>query len=396
MSDSKPINSIAVMKGFTLLLMIFFNDLRWTGVPSWLGSANADYDGMGLADWAFPGFLFVVGMSVPSLLSLKFSEGKRNIDIAKLILKRSLALIIIGVLMINAGRVNEEFTGFGRNIWALLMYAGIFLIWYDYKENDKNFFTVAGLKLLGMALLVFLVFRFRSGEFANNGSLIPAWWGIMGLTGWGYLVAAMVFLAIRNDILNTVVAFLFFLAMNILSSLGLLTSIDLVKPFLGVIIEGSVPMIVLSGMLLTQIVSKYPKAAYTKTVLIILSLGIGNLAAGFILRNWIIISRIQTTPSWGLICNGISIILFALLFWLIDIKEKAPWTRFLKPAGENPITTYLVPDILYYLILLTGVPVLFYKQSSIPALLIAGSILWALLMLWLASKLTKIGAKLKL
>ena len=78
-----------------------------------------------------------------------------------------------------------------ENLWSILMLIGVFLIWNKYPENDKNFFTIAGLKLAGMALLVFLVFKFKSGKVVNNGSLITSWWGILGLIGWGYLVAAL-------------------------------------------------------------------------------------------------------------------------------------------------------------------------------------------------------------
>jgi predicted acyltransferase len=59
------IRSMDVMRGFTLFLMLFVNDLFIPGVPKWLVHSEADEDGMGLADWVFPGFLFMVGMAVP-------------------------------------------------------------------------------------------------------------------------------------------------------------------------------------------------------------------------------------------------------------------------------------------------------------------------------------------
>jgi heparan-alpha-glucosaminide N-acetyltransferase len=91
-----------------------------------------------------------------------------------------------------------------------------------------------------------------------------------------------------------------------------------------------------------------------------------------------------------------SMIMFALLYWIIDIRKIIRWSHFLKPAGENSLTTYLAPDILYYLIWSTGIPVLFYKQSGIPAVVIAGSLIWALLMVGLTALLARINIKLKL
>jgi predicted acyltransferase len=384
------------MRGFTLVLMLFVNDLYMPGVPSWLGHMHADFDGMGLADWVFPGFLFMVGMAIPFSIGKRISAGQNTFSIARHIIIRSISLLIIGVLMLNSERVNPEFTGIGKNLWAILMYTGVFLIWNKYKETDKNFFTIAGLKFAGIAILVVLVFKFRSGEIENNGSLITSWWGILGLIGWGYLVSALIYLAVRDNILSTVVAFLFFLLLNILDKLDLLNFLNAVKPYFGIIIEGNVPLIVLSGLLTTLILTKYIKSNLRRAIVTIVTIGILSILAGFILRKWFIISKIQATPSWGLICNGISMILFSLLYWIIDIRKQTMWTFFLKPAGENSLTTYLAPDIIYYLIWSTGIPILIYKHSGVPLVVIAGSVIWALLMVGLTALLVRINIKLKL
>jgi len=395
MTENNRIYSIDIMRGLTLVLMLFVNDLYIPGVPSWLGHRAANFDGMGLADWVFPGFLFMVGMAIPFSIGNRISKGENTYSIAKHIIVRSISLLIIGILMLNSERVNPEFTGLSKNLWAILMYIGVFLIWNKYKEDDKNFFTIAGLKLAGIALLVFLIFKFRSGQVVNNGSLITGWWGILGLIGWGYLVSALIYLVLRDKILKTAIAVLFFLALNILSKLELLNFLNPFKSVFGVIIEGNVPLIVLSGLLTTLILKKLSNES-GKTIITIAGLGILSIAAGFFLRKWFIISKIQATPSWGLICNGISMMLFALLYWIIDIKKHIKWAFFLKPAGENSLTTYLAPDIIYYLIWSTGIPILIYKQSGVPMIVIAGSVIWALLMVGLTALLVRVNIKLRL
>ncbi|HEX2970023.1 MAG TPA: DUF5009 domain-containing protein [Bacteroidales bacterium] len=391
----KRILSIDIMRGITLILMLFVNDLYMPGVPSWLGHMEADFDGMGLADWVFPGFLFMVGMAIPFSIGKRISGGEDNYAVAKHIGIRSVSLLIIGVLMLNSGRVNPELTGISENLWALLMYLGIFLTWNDYKDTGKNFFTIVNMRLLGMALLAFLVFKFKSGQPANEGSLITGWWGILGLIGWGYLVTAFVYLFVKDNILITTVVFLFFLCMNILTKIGMLTWLDPVKPVLGIILEGNVPMIVIAGALTTLILKKY-RDKVTEGLIIILSVGVLSILAGFSIRHWIIISKIQATPSWGLICNGISMILFVLLYYIIDIRGKYSWASYIKPAGENSLTTYLAPDIIYYLIWMSGIPVLIYKQSSEPLIVIAGSLVWSFLMVGLTALLVRFGIRLKL
>ena len=87
--SSERIISIDIMRGLTLLLMLFVNDLNMDVAPAWLGHMKADFDGMGLADWVFPGFLFIVGMSIPFAFSNRFSRGDQNTDISRHIFNKN-------------------------------------------------------------------------------------------------------------------------------------------------------------------------------------------------------------------------------------------------------------------------------------------------------------------
>ncbi len=396
MTSHNRIYSIDIMRGLTLLLMLFVNDLNMSVAPSWLGHMEADFDGMGLADWVFPDFLFIVGMAIPFSFMKRFSEGQSINEISRHIITRSLSLIIIGVLMLNTERVNPELTGIGKNLWALLMYIAVFLFWNDYRDKENRIYTIAGFKLAALAIFIFLVFKFRSGEPENSGSLITGWWGILGLIGWAYLVSAFTHVLCRNSIFKTATVILFFLVLNILSCRDLLGFLDPVKPFLGVIIQGNNPLIVLTGLLAGLIIKKIPSTEFKTIILIFIGLGLFCLASGFVLRNWFIISKIKATPSWGMICSGISFLLFILIYWIVDVKNKKAWAGFLKPAGKNSLTTYLAPDILYHLIWMSGIPVLIYKQSLEPLIVVAGSLAWALLMVGLTALLVRVNIRLRI
>ncbi len=396
MTNYNRISSIDIMRGLTLFLMLFVNDLNMKIAPLWLGHQKADFDGMGLADWVFPGFLFLVGMAIPFSFSKRFSRGDSIPDISRHIFKRFISLIIIGVLMLNSGRVNPELTGFSKNLWAILMYIGVFLVWNDYPNRDDRFFTITGLKLLGLTILVFLVFKFRSGQFENNGSLITSWWGILGLIGWGYLVSAFCYVLFRDSIIKTVTITVLFLIMNMLAGLNLIVLPNIVKTLFGVIIDGNVPFIVLSGLLAGLIIKKIPPAEVKKIITLFISMGFFYLLAGFVLRNWFIISKIKATPSWGMICCGISLLIFILIYWVADVRKFTRWAGFIRPAGENSLTTYLAPDIIYYLIWSSGISVLFYKLSANPLVVVAGSLVWSLLMVWLTALLVRLNIRLRL
>jgi len=176
MKSGNRILSIDIMRGLTLLLMLFVNDLNMKVAPSWLGHMPADHDGMGLADWVFPGFLFIVGMAIPFAVSGRIKKGETVSKILMHIFIRTLSLLVIGVLMLNTGRVNAELTGMSKNLWALLMYVSIFLVWNDYPAGrGRLLFTI--LKTAGVAALILLVVIFRSGSIEDPGWMITGWWG---------------------------------------------------------------------------------------------------------------------------------------------------------------------------------------------------------------------------
>ena len=399
MYDFKPqsnrILSIDIMRGLTLFLMLFVNDLFLPGVPAWLVHTKGDFDGMGLADWVFPGFLFMVGMSIPYAISSRMKSGETKLKVFLHIILRTASLLLIGVFMLNSERLNSDLSGINGQLYFILMFVSIFLIWNKYPENEKLKKIFLGLKVLGVIGLIVLASIFKAGEPGNISWFETSWWGILGLIGWGYLVAATASLFIGPKLIPSIALWLVFIAINILSTLGLLGFLSFLKPVFGVIIDGNVPMIVLAG-LVVGLFLKQSSFSREKTVGVIAAIGIFALASGFFLRNWFVISKIQGTPSWGMICNGISMIVFAILFWIMDIQGQTKWATVFKPAGQNSLTTYLAPDILYFAIWGLSLPIFFYKQESSQLLAVSGSLVWALAMIGFTAMLAKINIRLKL
>lgn len=395
MEKTNRILSIDIMRGLTLFLMLFVNDLFVPGVPHWMVHTAADYDGMGLADWVFPGFLFMVGLSIQYAIDSRIQKGQSKKQIFGHVVLRTLSLLLIGVLMLNSGRLNPELSGISENLWSILMYVSVFLIWNNYPENEKLKKLFLGLKILGITGLVLLAVVFRAGEPGNISWFETGWWGILGLIGWGYLVAASVYLLIGQKLWPTIAVWLFFILLNILSLLGLTDFLEVIKPVFGVIINGDTPSVVLSGLVISIILKKSELGPVKKVGIIIL-IGIFSLLVGFFLRHWFIISKIQGTPSWTMICNGISMIVFSLLYFIMDIHKKVKWASIFKHAGQNSLTTYLAPDIIYYVVWGLSLPLFFYKQDVSQWIAVLGSVGWALAMVGFAALLAKINIRLKL
>jgi len=81
--------------------------------------------------------------------------------------------------------------------------------------------------------------------------------------------------------------------------------------------------------------------------MLMLLIAIAMFVFGFITRPIAGISKIHATPAWVGICTGISIVVFALLIFIVDIKGKANWFNMIKPAGTSTLTCYLIPYFLY-------------------------------------------------
>ncbi|GAB1450108.1 hypothetical protein MASR2M47_01640 [Draconibacterium sp.] len=386
--------SIDIMRGLTLFLMLFVNDLYVPGVPKWLVHTKADFDGMGLADWVFPGFLFMVGMAVPFAIQSRLKMGDTSPRVLVHIVIRTFSLLLIGVFMMNASQINSDLSGISKNLWAILMYISVFLVWNQYNNLSRTVtLLMKGIGLLGLVILAAV---YRSGTPENVSWMTTGWWGILGLIGWGYFVAAIVYLICRDSLVKTSVFWILFVVLNILSQLDMLGFLSPLQPVFGVILGGNIPSIVLTGLVFSLLLRNLEKQDIKKFVVAGFVLGVLVLGSGFVLRNWFIISKIQGTPSWAMICNGISILVFMVLYFVIDVLGLKNWSAIFKPAGQNSLTTYLAPDILYHLIWMFGIPILFYKHSEFQWIVVSGSIVWSFAMIGFAALLSKIGIRLKL
>ncbi|TRZ43178.1 DUF418 domain-containing protein [Robertkochia solimangrovi] len=395
MHKSSRILSIDIMRGLTLFLMLFVNDLFVPGVPKWMVHTKATEDGMGLADWVFPGFLFMVGLSIPFAFMARRKKGDSDTELVKHIIIRTISLLVIGVITVNIPELNAELTGMGKYLWACLAYFCILLIWNTYPVEKVGKLTVNMLKGIGWLGLFGLAIIYRSGTPDDPSFISTRWWGILGLIGWGYFAAATTYLLTKGKLWGVVGTWIFFIGLNMLSQMGLTDFTAPVAPILGVLLDGNTPSIVLCGLVI-GIILKEHRQEPEKLLKFLLPIGILVLLSGFVLRQWFIISKIMGTPSWAMVCNGISILLFALMFYLIDRKGIRTWAQPFVPAGQNSLTTYLAPDILYFIIWGFGFPILFYKQTEYPWLAVFGSLVWAFAMIGFAAFLSRIHIRLKL
>jgi len=386
--------SVDALRALTMLLMIFVNDL-WSlrDIPGWLEHTQAQEDGMGLADTVFPAFLFIVGMSIPLAVRHRISKGDSITALLGHIAVRSLALLVMGLFLVNGENINPGATGMSRGAWNAVCCTCFILIWNSWPATVPPILKHS-LRVIGVAVLVWMAWRFRSGEAAALKGFGTHWWGILGLIGWAYLVSAVMYVLVRRQPWALLGIWLFFLVNCILGHSGYLSGLPWWETLLSPLGGGAMPVLVLGGVLLTITLLHYTEKQQSgKLIGIILAIAVLLIAAGFALRPAWGISKIRATPAWVLICSGITTAVFALVYWITD-RRRINWWGFMRPAGTQTLLCYLMPYYAYALIPVLGI--------SLPAALLTGgiglikSLVFSLLMITVAGMLGKVGVKVKL
>lgn len=362
MEASKPARVLAIdaFRGLTILVMVFVNTLAGVrGMPAWLEHAPASVDGMTFPDLVFPAFLFIVGMSIPFAIAQRIAVGDGGWRLWRHVLSRSIGLLVLGVFMVNAeDGFNEQAMGMSIHVWSLLFYACVAAVWAVYPYNWRAVATPV--RVLGAAGLLALAWCYRSGV-AGDGHLAPQWWGILGLIGWAYFYASVAYRLCRGQI-----GWLLLLVLGLIGYYCLAHGVADFAWWAAQAENAVHTSIALTGML-TALIFFQQRRPFR--VALSLAIALGLLAAS--LRPRFHISKIAATPSWALYSAAICVLLFAVLYWMVDLRGWHAWTRPLQAAAASPLLTYLIPYIIYA-----------FMQSlhwSFPAVFGAGwpGLLWA-------------------
>lgn len=388
--------SIDILRALTMVFMIWVNDLgSLKGIPRWLEHMPGNYDGMGFSDIIFPSFLVIVGMSIPYAVLNRRKRCDGNRKIAFHIIKRSFALIIMGLFLVNGENIREHGTGMIRVVWYSLSCLAFILIWNVYpKTANKKLVYIS--QIVGVIILVVLSYLYRGrGDAHTLVRFSIYWWGILGLIGWAYMISAVVYVFSKDKIWVIASSWILFNLLMIFHHANIITTSGITEIIASAIQWGAMPSFVLGGTLASMIFSHYRAQNKNKELTItILGFSVVAFLIGIFLRPFWGISKIGATPSWVLICTAITLTTFVLVYWLTDVFGKADWFNFIKPAGTDTLLTYLLPYFAYSAVILSGI--------SLPAFLLYGgvgllkSMIFSLLMVLVAGQLSKAGIKLKL
>ena len=340
--------AIDAFRGVTILAMIFVNTLKGVhGMPAWLYHTPEDVNGMTVPDVVFPAFLFIVGMSIPFAATQRLAAGDSPWQLTRHVLTRTLALLVLGVFMVNGEEnYNEEAMPISEGVWSLLFYGSALLVWGVYRFQNRV--LAATLRMAGVAGLVTLALIFRGGE-DGDAAFSPQWWGILGLIGWAYLFASAIYLLAQGRVQPLIAALFCCIAYYCLGNLEAIESSPTLHLLAGQTENAVHTSIVLSGVVTTLFFFNARGEGIPQRFGAALFLALALFTIGVLLQPYYGLSKDSATPSWALYCAAICVMLFAFLYWLIDLKGAQAWTGFLRPAASSPLLTYMIPSIVWAL-----------------------------------------------
>ncbi len=345
--------SIDIFRGLTIAVMIFVNELAEVrGLPWWTYHAHATQDVMTYVDMVFPFFLFIVGMSMPLSVEQRL---KRDASVARLwlhVLVRSLSLLVLGLILANSDKVDRVRTGMRGDAWGLLglISAGLYLNVYPRQgwiARHRWWFRGAGLAGVAVAFAIF-----RRTE--DGGPWIDfSYPEILGLIAFAYFAVALLYIPTRRWRWAAPAWLVLLVALNVLSTARLVPFLSRLSLYVWPFGNGSHVALVMAGVVTAQIffgvrpgIEERPpakKATLKAEIFGFLALGAGCLTMR------LGISKIRATPAWTLWNIGAAVLVFILLYWICDGRGKTAWAAPVRAAGSNTLTTYLLPDLWYYI-----------------------------------------------
>jgi heparan-alpha-glucosaminide N-acetyltransferase len=362
------ITSIDALRGFVMFTMIFVNDLAGAPkrlVPDWMvhfSDRHRGGSGMTFVDLVFPGFLFIVGMSIPFALGSRLDKGEPAWKTFLHILVRTISLLALGILMVHESPDSEKL-GWSSTLWVALMFTSAILAFCSISPPGKNasperarIFHIVTLILrgIGIVALVYLALAFVGRKNQHILSLYPfsistSWYGILGLIGWAYFAASIVYLIFRTHrtaLLGCVALMTSFYAAD---RKGFFENFwpNHIVDFGGTL--GSQAGITVAGLLLGSVLVTPDLREHKARIKFTVWFAIGFALAAMLVNGLYGISKNNATPSWCLWSSATTAVLWLLFYLWADIRPQSALAKGARPlaiAGQNVLLAYLLSEMM--------------------------------------------------
>jgi predicted acyltransferase len=318
--------SVDVLRGLCVAGMVLVNfPTDW--VLRYHQLSHADWDGATATDMIFPMFLFLAGLSMALSFAARTRRGQSRRQLAGHVVIRSLTLLLLGLLL-NAfpgfDWRNLHLPGVLQRIALCYLMGGLFTIATSQTASRRQFsinswavgaFAVAILAAVWVLIRFLPLPGYGAWRFDHNGYLGAvidrAVFGNRHLSNWG-----------GPD--------------RMWDADGLLSCIT------------SIPNLLL-GVLAASWIGKTRGSA----VIQMLPIAAALIATALVLNPYLVINRKIWTDSFTLLSGGVSLGVFAIAYYLLDLVPESirlsRWRPLLTPAlvyGSNAILGFAIYTVL--------------------------------------------------
>jgi len=306
--------SIDALRGFDMFWIIGGGTLFESLVEVWdhpvtrtiqTQLTHVTWEGFRFEDLIFPLFVFVVGVVLPFSISRRLERGESLGGIYRHVIQRTVGLLLLGLIL----------NGLLHFDWAQMRWPGV-------------------LQRIALCYFFAAVFTIHM-QWRTQAVAVPAmlllYWGVTMLVpvpghGSGDLTAQGCLSSYIDQ--HLIPGFLYY---KYGDNEGLLSTLPAVcTALLGV----------LAGHWLRSNRSGSRKAAGLALA------GVACLVAGLLWGQFFPIIKILWTSSYVLVAGGLSLLLLALFYWVIDVKGYRRWALFFIVIGMNAITIYFLQNVI--------------------------------------------------
>jgi predicted acyltransferase len=317
---SKRIASIDALRGFDMFWItggdaFFVTLFALIGSPFFLNLAkqldHPAWGGFHFYDLIMPLFLFIVGLSMPFSLTKRMERGDSKRQIYLHVFKRAIILYILGLIysgLFNLNFAELRYTGVLNRIAFTYFFGALIVL--NFKQRGQL------LWIIGITAVYWLILL-----------LVPVpGYGAYNLTPEGNLCAYIDQQFLPGS----------WCCYNYGDNEGLLSNFAAIVN----VVAGA-----LAGYRLKKQESTYEKMKFfVITGIILVSISIPwNLIYP--------INKYLWTASYVSLTIGLSMLLFWLFYWLIDVKGYTKWAFPFKVIGMNCITIYVIQSIFDFAII---------------------------------------------
>jgi len=305
--------SLDIFRGLMVAGMILVDNPGSDEKTYW-AIKHAEWNGWTTADFIFPAFLFLVGVSIVFSFAARLRRGESRRRILLHAFKRSLILVAVG-LFVNASPVIGvdlhawRLEGVTQRIAVCYFVAAILVLWTDFRGQLIAIAVclVGYWALLRFAPVPGLGVPGRDIPFMDPDKNIAAWFDRK-------LFMGHLFDGTRDPE-------------------GIISTI----PAIATTLIG-----VLTGYWL--------RANRTRGTIAVrmLLFGILGLVAGEVWNAWFPINKYIWTSSFVLFTGGFSLVFLAFLYWILEIKRwRGAWTMPILVFGINAIAGFVADSLVY-------------------------------------------------